>query len=142
MRLDNKTEIFIKESSVQYKKELLGNHDNVDLPFVYDENVIGLWKSVAFVDEIKDFDPNSIGENLYLESILFNPDGTAIQKYMDEEWYDKWTKGFVLNLHRITAASYEIHTIDGKQFLFMEWKMGNYIYGGIKPSIYVFANEY
>ena len=139
LRLDNKTEIFIKESSVRYKKELLGNHDDVDLPFVYDENVIGLWKSVAFVDEIKDFDPNNIGENLYLESILFNPDGTAIQKYMDEEWHDKWTKGFVLNLHRITAASYEIHNINGKQFLFLEWKMGNYIYGGIKPSIYVFA---
>ena len=39
---------------------------------------------------------------------------------MDEEWPDKWTKGFVLNLHRITVASYEIHAINGKQFLFME----------------------
>ena len=139
LRLDNKTEIFIKKSSVRYNKNLLGNHDDVDLPFVYDENVIGLWKSVAFVDEIKTFSPNSISNNLYLESIHFKPNGTVIQKYMDEEWNDKWTKGFVLNLHRTTAAGYEIHTIDGKQFLFMEWKMGDYIYGGIKPSIYVFA---
>ena len=116
-------------------------NDEVDLPFVYDENVIGLWKSVAFVDEIKTFSPNSISNNLYLESIYFKPNGTVIQKYMDEEWNDKWTKGFVLNLHRTTAAGYEIHTIDGKQFFFFVWKMGDYIYGGIKPSIYVFLRK-
>ena len=139
LRLDDKTEIFIKESSERYKKELLGRHDKIDFPFVYDEMVIGLWKSVAFVDEIKQFNPNEVDNDLYLKSIVFKPDGTAIQKYMDEEWCDRWTKGSVLNLHRITTASYEIHTIVGKQFLFLEWKMGNYIYGGIKPSFYVFS---
>ena len=139
LRLDNKTEIFVKVSSQHYNKETLGNHDNIDLPFVYDDNVIGIWNSVGFVDKIEDFSPDKKVEKLYLKSIEFNADGSAIQKYMDDEWQDKWTKGYLLNIHRTTAAAYEIHNIDGIEYLFLQWKMGNYIYGGIKPSFYVFA---
>ena len=138
LRLENKTEVFIKISDEHYEKEVLGRHDNIDLPFVYDKHVVGTWNSVGFVDKIEDFSPDERIENLYLQSIEFKGDGTAIQKYMDEEWQDKWTNGYVLNLHRTTAAAYEIHKIDGIEYLFLEWKMGNYIYGGIKPSIYVF----
>ena len=29
----------------------------------------------------------------------------------------------------------------GKEYLFMEWKMGNYIYGGMEPDHYVFMRE-
>ena len=76
---------------------------------------------------------------MYLETIEFYPDGRAVQKYMDDEWQDKWTKGFLLNLHRTTAAAYELREIDGTEYLFLEWKMGNYIYGGMKHDIYVFV---
>ena len=31
------------------------NHDNIDLPFVSDEKLIGKWESVAFVSEKEDF---------------------------------------------------------------------------------------
>lgn len=139
LRLENKTEVFMKVSDKRYVKELLGRHDNIDLPFVYDKNVVGTWNSVCFVDKMEDFSPDDRIENLYLQSIEFKADGTAIQKYMDEEWQDKWTKGYVLNLHRTTAAAYEIRKIGGTEYLFLEWKMGNYIYGGIKASFYVFA---
>lgn len=59
--------------------------------------------------------------------------------YMDDVWYDKWTKGFVLNLHRMTASAYSIREIDGSDCLFMEWKMGNYVYGGYAPDYYAFV---
>lgn len=58
---------------------------------------------------------------------------------MDEVWHDKWTKGCVINIHRTTVAAYEIKAINGTEYLFIEWKMGNYIYGGKEPDFYVFV---
>lgn len=139
LRLEEKTEVFIKVSNHHYQKELLGNHDVIDLPFVYDDEVIGKWYSVNFVDKMEDFSPNHRIEDLYLKEIEFYTDGSIVQRYMDEEWDDKWTKGFLLNLHRTTAAAYEIRYIEGIPYLFLEWKMGNYIYGGMKPSYYIFT---
>ena len=57
-RLDDKTEVFVKADSERYTKETLGIHDNIDLPFVSDEALIGEWDSVAFVSEIGDFSPD------------------------------------------------------------------------------------
>ncbi len=139
LRLEDKTEVFVKVSNNRYKKELLGNHDAIDLPFTYDNEVIGKWRSINFIDKMEDFSPNHRIENLYLKEIEFYTDGNIVQRYMDEEWNDKWTKGFLLNLHRTTAAAYEIHYIEGVPYLFLEWKMGNYIYGGMKPNYYVFT---
>ena len=42
-------------------------------------------------------------------------------------------------IHRTTVAVYEIKAINGTEYLFMEWKMGNYIYGGKEPDFYVFV---
>lgn len=30
-------------------------------------------------------------------------------------------------------------TIGGRDYLFMEWKSGDYLYGGAEPGYYVFA---
>lgn len=139
LRFDDKTEVFVKIDSVHYTKATLGRHDNIDLPFAGDERVIGKWKSIGFVDMVENFSPNDICDNLYLKAITFLPDGKCIQEYMDEIWQDKWTRGFVLSQHRATAATYIIREINGLEYLFMEWKMGNYIYGGLKPDYYVFV---
>lgn len=74
----------------------------------------------------------------YLKSLEFKNNGILIQKYMDEVWKEKLTKGLVICLHRTTASPYFIQTIDGVEYLFMEWRMGNYIYGGCEPTYYVF----
>ena len=140
-RLDDKTEVFVKADSERYTKETLGIHDNIDLPFVSDEALIGEWDSVAFVSEIEDFLPEKNYDDLYLRSMEIFPDGSLIQTYMDSEWHDKWTKDYILNLHRTTAAKYRITEINGTEFLFVEWKMGNYIYGGMKPDHYVFKRK-
>lgn len=140
-RLDDKTEVFVKADSEHYTKATLGNHDNIDLPFVSDKKLIGAWDSVAFVSETEDFSPENKYDDLFLKSMKILPDGDLIQTYMDSEWHDKWTKGYILNLHRTTAAKYQITEINGTEYLFMEWKMGNYIYGGMKPDYYVFKRK-
>ena len=65
------------------------NHDNIDLPFVSDEKLIGKWESVAFVSEKEDFSPKNKHYDLYLRTIEVFPDGRSIQTYMDSEWHDK-----------------------------------------------------
>jgi hypothetical protein len=50
-----------------------------------------------------------------------------------------WTKGYVLHKWNHTACAYEIRTIGSRDYLFMEWKSGDYIYGGMEPKYYVFT---
>ncbi|MEG1751924.1 MAG: hypothetical protein RR140_03950 [Clostridia bacterium] len=40
-----------------------------------------------------------------------------------------------------TASAYWIKKIDTKDYLFMEWKSGDYIFGNMKPNLYVFEKE-
>ncbi|MBR1421827.1 MAG: hypothetical protein IJ571_00070 [Ruminococcus sp.] len=141
LKLENKTEVFIKRDCCRYTIDTLGKHDDINKPFVADSQVLGKWRSVAFVSEETDFNEKVEYRDLYLRSLEFFPDGSVVQSYMDDTWHDKWTKGVILNLHRTTAADYHIKEINGSEYLFMEWKMGNYIYGGMKPDIYVFKRE-
>lgn len=131
--------LFIRHSGVlQPKMATFGRHDNIDYPFVDDEKVRSKWNSVGYVENAEDFVPNSDETEYYLKSSEFKNNGILIQKYMDEVWKEKWTKGLVICLHRTTVSPYFIQTIDGVEYLFMEWRMGNYIYGGCELTYYVF----
>lgn len=141
LRMENRTEVFVKTDDRRYTKETLGNHDDINRPFVPDDRVLGKWRSVAFVAEAEAFDGKEASQDLYLRSLEFFPKGALVQTYMDDIWNDKWTKGLILSLHRTTAAKYFIKEMGGREYLFMEWKMGNYIYGGMKPDIYVFKRD-
>lgn len=136
--IEDRTEVFLKKDNKIYDKGTLGRHDKIDYPFVDDGKVRGKWNSVGYVENAEDFVPNSDETEYYLKSLEFTDNGILIQKYMDEVWEEKWTKGLVICLHRTTASPYFIKEIDGTEYLFMEWRMGNYIYGGCEPTYYVF----
>lgn len=138
---EDHTEVFIKEDNKVYSKETLGKHDNIDHPFVEDESVHGKWNSVGYVGNIEDFIPKPEDTEYYLKSMEFKDEGCLVQQYMDEVWNERWTNGLVISLHRTTAAPYIIKEINGEKYMFMEWRMGNYIYGGCKPDYYVFRKE-
>lgn len=142
IRYEDRTSVYIKVSDTHYNIDTVGRRDNIDLSFVMDKKILGRWYGVDFVSDISDFCAKDSYDKMLLEYIDFHTDGTAVQKYMDEEWHDRWTKGFLLSQHRHTAAKYEIHLSGDKEYLFVEWKMGNYIYGGMKPDFYVFARKY
>ena len=141
LHFEDKTEVFIKRDDIRYNRKTLGRHDDIDMPFISDDRVLGKWRSVAFFNAGAEFNEADISHDLYLRSVEFFPDGRLVQSYMDTTWQDRWTKGYVLNLHRTTAAEYQIKEINGKEYLFMEWKMGNYIYGGMEPDHYVFMRK-
>ena len=50
----------------------------------------------------------------------------------------KWTKGFIIDEGQSTASAYVIKTINDEDYLTVEWKSGDYIYGGFVSGCYVF----
>ena len=116
--------------------------DNIDFPFMADQNVIGTWKSFDFIRKREDFDPNKEnwkGGDLFVKDIEFKSDGTFILNTQSHSSKLKWTKGLMLNKYSKTACAYEIFVRDGKEYLIMEWKSGDYSFGGGRIYWYVYT---
>ena len=131
----------------RYSKKEIALNDYIGLPFDNDEKIIGKWNAVDVVKNIEDFDPAKIKykEDLHYVSAEFLPDG-ILRNYYKDYINDnmKWTKGTtLLNWGDGTslAPAYEIREFNGKEYLFIEWKSGDYIYGKRKPCYYVFVRE-
>jgi len=108
--------------------------DKIDYPFVSDPEVIGGWKSVDFVRDIDAFDPTkkSWQGNLFLNHLIFEEGGSIAGGLLT------WTKGLVFyDNDFVTASKYQIKEIDGSEYIFYEWKSGDYSVRHSKPSYYV-----
>lgn len=111
--------------------------DKTDYPFRDDPAVIGRWTSVDFVPQIASFKPGhkQFRGDLFLKDLTFLPKGR-----MAQTWYT-WTKGLVLHSGDTTGSHYTIQRIDGTDYLFFEWKSGDYSLLHRKPSYYVLKKE-
>lgn len=130
-----------------YTAEELARKDNLDMPFQNDPAVLGTWKSVACVRTKAEFHPNAKTQStpLYFKQISFSEGGACASVYGTETIRGKtmqtWTKGYVLRKWNQTACAYEIRNIDGTDYLFMEWKSGDYRWGGFDTDYYVFVRK-
>lgn len=138
-----------KFDSNRYSAEEIARKDDINRPFVNDERIIGKWKAHSFLSESwdkKDFDvtPESI-EELYFKEVEFFPEGSCRLVYEDDifESDDKavWTAGFLLRKWNWSACEYEIRTVDGKDYMIIEWKSGDWRYGGYDTNYYVFTKS-
>ncbi|HBG26125.1 MAG: hypothetical protein A2Y10_08120 [Planctomycetes bacterium GWF2_41_51] len=117
--------------------------DKLDHPFVNDPQVLGTWQSVDYVREIESFRPSKkqwIYGNLFLKEMIFEDNGKVLSKNenMPNGFPEKWTKGLVLyDNDQKTASKYIIKEIDDSQYMFFEWKSGDYTFRHQKPSYYV-----
>jgi bla regulator protein BlaR1 len=122
--------------------------DRADYPFVDDPALRGTWTSVDFVKTVEQFNPRKKrwpdNEDLMIQEMSFTEGGkvTAILTAGDKvktisDWLT-WTKDRIIRPKPpVTAAHYEIKTIDRKDYLFFEWKSGDYTIRGHKPQYYV-----
>ena len=124
------------------------NVDKTDLPFVDDEAVRGEWTAKDYVKTIADFDPSlsySDREDNYMVDINFLSRGICTRTVRTMSgmvtYMLRYTKGFVLNDKEMTAEEYQLKAINGKEFLFVQHKSGDYFYGGISPHWYVFERK-
>ena len=130
--------------NVSYSKELLAKTDNMDLPFVADPRIVGKWKCVDFVKSTLQFDPETPPSfELFYMSAEFFEDGTLISSFsngavISSKSAQEWTRGFVLQKWIKAACAYKIQKISKKDYLFLEWKSGDYTYGKKISGHYVF----
>lgn len=110
------------------------NEDNVNLPFVMDPQVIGEWKSVDFVDNPDEF---NLGNRVWTEDLfLFKKFDVYSDGRTSYRWLT-WTKGYFINKSDRTAANYQIRKLNGTNYLFLEWKNGDYILFHRAPHFFV-----
>ena len=119
--------------------------DDIDLPFEDDENILGKWTSIKWVQEwADDIEPTArTYEDLYYETVEFLPGGELRSVMKNNFIKAKWTKGFTLiNIgNGNTASAYEIRHFNDKEYLFIEWKSGDYTFRRSKPGYYIFIRD-
>lgn len=127
----------------RYSASEIAKKDNINIPFANDETVIGKWKAVGFAENKEDFCHKSKSSfELYFKEIEFLPGGECISIYKDEiisgRDMQEWTNGYLLRKWNSSACAYEIKSIDDKEYLFIEWKSGDYRFGGFETDYYIF----
>ncbi len=135
-----------KVDSNKYSAEDIARKDNIEKPFINDERIIGKWISHSFLGadwEEADFPGEREPEDdLYFKELHFFPDGGAKCVYADAVFEGEntvtWTKNFLLRKWNWSACEYEIRTVDGTDYMIIEWKSGDYRYGGYDTNYYVF----
>lgn len=134
-----------------YTKDEIAKKDDISKPFINDERVLGKWKSYSFLQRIEDFVPMKYPEDaccyeeLYFSEIEFFENGHCTSVYGNEvisgDNMQVWTKGFVLRKWNSTACAFTIRTVENKDYLIIEWKSGDYRWGGIDTDYYVFVRD-
>lgn len=136
-----------KIDSVRYTAKEIARKDNIEKPFVNDENVIGKWKAHSFLgfqggksEFTTEAEPI---EDLYFKEIEFFENGGCRCVYEDAVFEGEetvvWTKNYLLRKWNWSACEYEIRTVEGKDYLIIEWKSGDWRYGGYNTNYYVFT---
>jgi len=136
-----------KVDSKKYTPKELARKDDTDMPFVNDERVIGKWVAHSFLGY--QWDKNDFSterepmEELYFKELEFFSSGGARCVYEDDVFEGEdmvtWTKDYLLRKWNWSACEYEIRTVDGIDYMIIEWKSGDWRYGGYDTNYYVFV---
>ncbi|MCL2700160.1 MAG: hypothetical protein FWE88_00540 [Phycisphaerae bacterium] len=128
----------------------LATAQTVDLSeFVDDPEVVGVWKAVDFTDSPNAYAP-SLGreqkeEDLVFAGLVFDSDGTVLWRLTGGgSRRTAWSRGLVESLQSPgypDPAHYERRTVDGQEYLFVEFISGNVVLFGVVPKWYVYVRE-
>lgn len=125
--------VYEKESDDIFHASDIRRRDFVNYPFMNDQSVLGEWRvKDFFADQPEQFDPkrqNRAEEDLFFRKVSFLPDGECLHTTKNGESHLKWTKGYMLNPGQEIASAYHLREIDGINYLFVEWKSGDYQFG-------------
>ena len=148
-----------KIDSKKYTIDQISKKDNINMPFVNDSRVIGKWRAFCYIDSVdikkSDFVPLknppkdawNYERPFFFKEIEFREGGHCRAEYRNGEDIIEgddlhtWTKGYWLRKWNSTACTYEIKVFDGKEYLIIEWKSGDYTWGGRATSYYVMVRE-
>ncbi len=144
---DQKIAVYELVDNKKYSIEDIRLRDDINKEFIPDNEIVGSWKTVDFVNNPSSFNPKkhqTKEDDLRLEKLVFNSEGEVEIKFKDNEnlKYSKYTKDYVINLVLPdTLSKYEYQEIDHKTYLVIEWKSGDYIFGRIISGYYILEKE-
>ncbi len=135
-----------KADSIKYSAEGIARKDDINKMFINDEHVIGRWKAHSFLCNKDEFlQEEEPIDDLYFKELEFFHDGNCRCVYADAIFEGEetvtWTKNYLLRKWNWSACEYEIRTVNGKDYMIIEWKSGDYRYGGYDTNYYVFIRS-
>ncbi len=147
-RRSGRTTVWVleKADSNLYTAESIAVKEQLNIPFTDDERVLGKWTAHSFILNKSDFSEQPKDDFVpYFKSIEFFNGGICVSIYDDEvisgDNMQTWTRGYVLRHFNNTACKYEICEVNGNEYLIIEWKSGDYRWGGFDTDYYVFIRE-
>ena len=137
-RIDNK----------EYSVEETAKKDKIDFPFVNDAKVLGKWRVYDFCRTVESFEPLRPYNIKFLwTGVEFFENGDLAREFnygkrvVSDRSVATWTKGIISDYSQQVACAYELHRINTVEYLFVQWKTGDYVYGGMEPQYYVFVRD-
>ena len=126
------------------ERETFAFRDQVNLPFVPDTDVLGDWKTVDLiydVDQFKEASQQNTPPPYFIKKISFYDRGLCIKKYPKAIHHYFYTKGLVMDRELEISERYQMVEKNGKEYLILEHKSGDYLYLGKVFCYYVFEKE-
>ena len=113
--------------------------DLVDEPFELDPRAVGEWLTAGFVDTPAAFSESSKirKDGWWVRGLVLRPNGVAVWRLSQGDFEHAWTHHALLDREERTSSRYFIRQIGGKDYLFMQWKSGDYTRRGRTPKYYV-----
>lgn len=145
--------VYKKLDSREYAREDIMIKDEIpDLPAL-DPDVLGKWDVCALVSSPNDFRPDmpNYGSDFPYDALFwrkaeFLEGGGMKNSFLNQDggldvdspglW--RWVNGNVIGVPRTTVSMYFIKEYHGIRYLFVQWKSGDYSYGGTVKGWYVF----
>lgn len=119
-------------------------YDN-EYEFVSDPNVIGEWEAIDFTYDIDNwlYFGDKADDKLWIKKVEFKSDGgyLSYSKASSDGFLWKWTYGHVIadEGSNYFVNRYYLYSINNKEFLFVEFKNGDYMENeNHNPGWYVF----
>lgn len=150
-RCGGKPEIWVlkKLDSKEYEACEVKIKDKIPIEFINDTNVIGKWNafdvSLNPDNYFKENDRYLEVDKLFWHSVNFIDNGLLINEFKGQvtgKIYTKdnfrWTNGCIMDIDESIVSKYMIKQFKSEDFLFIEWKSGDYKYGGKVSCYYVF----
>lgn len=130
-----------------YTKEEIRIRDNLVEGFLPDNEILGKWKVCDFVKTVETFQPDKYNagfpkEYLFFKEAFFADSGICEVNYGGKILKTpevNWTKGFLQETGNGLSQHYKRRIIAQTEYLFIEFKSGDYFYNHKKPWWYVFT---
>lgn len=132
---------FDRVDNKNYTAQQIAKKDDVNLPFEADKKMVGFWKTVGLVEtkDVDNFDENKINKtSLFLKNLYIAPDGKAVWCSEGGMYNLLWTKGAIIDKNQKLVMQTKLVTKQGKEMLLMQWKSGDYVFGGFVRCWYLF----